>query len=58
MKKIKDIIDAIVFIILFFGFPIIAGIIVELLCKVITMEMIINTIGIALIIAIIYIIKN
>lgn len=55
----KKIIESILFIIVFIGFPIIiASLIVELLCKAITMEMIMNTLGIALIIAIIYIFKN
>lgn len=54
----KRILESIIFIICFIGFPIIASIIVELLCKVITMEMIMNTIGIFLIFAIVYIIKN
>lgn len=54
----KRMIEDILFIIVFIGFPIIASLIVELLCKVITMEMIMNILGIALIFAIIYIIKN
>ena len=54
----KNLIEGIIFIICFIGFPIIASIIVELLCKVITMEMIMNTLGIFLIFAIVYIIKN
>lgn len=54
----KKIFESILFIIIFIGFPIIASLIVELISKVITMEMIINTLGIVLIIAIIYIIKN
>lgn len=53
----KRMIENILFIIVFIGFPIIASLIVELLAKFITMEMIMNTLGIALIIAIIYIIK-
>ena len=54
----KRILESIIFIICFIGFPIIASIIVELLCKVITMEMIMNTLGIFLIFAIVYIIKE
>lgn len=54
----KKMIESILFIIVFIGLPIIASLIVELLCKIITMEMIMNTLGIVLIIAIIYIIKN
>lgn len=54
----KRIVESLLFILIFIGFPIIASIIVELLCNIITMEMIMNTLGIALIFAIIYIIKN
>ena len=54
----KRILENIIFIILVIGFPIISSLIVELLCKVITMEMIINVIGILTIVSIVYIIKN
>lgn len=46
MKKLKDIRDSIIFILLFFGFPIIAGMIVEYICNIITMKMIMTTISI------------
>lgn len=54
----KRIIENIIFIICFIGFPILASAIVEILANVITMEMIMNVIGILTIIAIVYIIKN
>lgn len=54
----RRILENIIFIICFIGFPIISSLIVELLCKIITMEMIMNTLGIFLIFAIIYIIRN
>lgn len=54
----KNLIENIVFIICFIGFPIISGIIVEFLSSIITMEMIMNAVGVLFIISIIYIIKN
>lgn len=57
-KEKVTILESIIFIILFIGFPILASAIVELLCRIITMEMIMNTMGILLIISIIYIIRN
>lgn len=54
----KKIIESIIFIVCFIGFPILTSAIVELLCEVITMEMIINVIGILTITSIVYIIKN
>ena len=54
----KNLIEGIIFIICFIGFPILASAIVEILVKVITMEMIMNVLGIFLIFAIVYIIKN
>lgn len=54
----KRILESIIFIICFIGFPILASAIVEILVNIITMEMIMNTLGIFLIFAIIYIIKN
>lgn len=57
-KEKVGILEIILFIIVFFGFPILASGIVELLCKVITIEMIMNALGIFLIFAIIYIIRN
>lgn len=54
----KRILENIVFILGFIGLPIITSLIVEIISKLITMEMIINTIGIFLIFAIVYIIKN
>lgn len=57
MKK-RDLIDGIIFILVFIGFPIIGGIIAEFLASIITMEMIMNVCYIFLIFAIIYIIKN
>lgn len=54
----KRIFESIIFIICFIGFPILASVIVEILARVITMEMIMNTLGIFLIFAIVYIIKN
>lgn len=54
----KNLIEGIIFIVCFVGFPIISGIIVEFLSSIITMEMIMNTLGIFLIFAIVYIIKN
>lgn len=56
MKKI--IIESIIFIICFIGFPILASALVNFLCSIITMEMIMNTIGIFFIFAIVYIIKK
>lgn len=50
----KNLIEGIIFIICFVGFPIL----VEFLSSIITMEMIMNTLGILFIISIIYIIKN
>lgn len=57
MKK-RDLIDGIIFILVFLGFPIIGGIIAEFLANIITMEMIMNVCYIFLIFAIIYIIRN
>lgn len=54
----KRILENIVFILGFIGLPIITSLIVEIISKLITMEMIINTIGILTIISIVYIIKN
>lgn len=54
----RKILESIIFIIFLIGLPIISSLIVELLCKVITMEMIMNTFGIFLIFAIVYIFKN
>lgn len=54
----KKILENIIFIICFVGFPIIASAIVELLCSIITMEMIMNVMGILTIASIVYIIKN
>lgn len=54
----KKIIESIIFIICFIGFPILASAIVEILANLISMEMIMNTLGIFLIFAIVYIIKN
>lgn len=54
----KKLIENIIFIICFVGFPILASIIVEFLSSIITMEMIMNTVGVLFIISIIYIIKN
>lgn len=54
----KNLIEGIIFIICFVGFPIISGIIVEFLASIITMEMIMNVCYIFLIFAVIYIIKN
>ena len=54
----KKIIENIIFIVCFIGFPILANILVEFLSSIITMEMIMNTLGIFLIFAIVYIIKN
>lgn len=54
----KKLIENIIFIILFVGFPIIGSIIVEFLVSIITMEMIMNTIGVLFIVSLIYIIKN
>lgn len=53
----RRILESIIFIILVIGFPILASAIVEILARVITMEMIMNTLGIFLIFAIVYIIK-
>lgn len=57
-KEKVTILESIIFIILFIGFPILASAIVEILSSIITMEMIMNTMGILLIISIIYIIRN
>lgn len=54
----KRIFESIIFIICFIGLPILASAIVEILVKAITMEMIMNALGIFLIFAIIYIIRN
>lgn len=54
----KKIIENIIFIIIFIGFPILASALVEFLSSIITMEMIMNTVGVLFIISIIYIIKN
>ena len=54
----KNLIENIIFILCFIGFPIISGIIVEILSSIITMEIIMNTVGVLFIISIIYIIKS
>lgn len=54
----KKIIENIIFIVYFIGFPILSGIIVEFLSSIITMEMIMNTAGIFFIFGVVYIIKN
>ena len=54
----KRILENLLFILIFIGFPILASAIVEILARVITMEMIMNTLGIFLIFAIVYLIKN
>ena len=54
----KNLIEGIIFIICFIGFPILASALVEFLSSIITMEMIMNTLGVLFIISIIYIIKN
>lgn len=54
----KRILENLLFIVIFIGFPILASAIVEILANLISMEMIINTLGIFLIFAIIYIIKE
>lgn len=54
----KNLIENIIFIICFIGFPILASALVEFLSSIITMEMIMNAMGILFIISIIYIIKN
>lgn len=54
----KKLIENIIFIMCFIGFPILASVLVEFLSSIITMEMIMNTVGILFIISIIYIIKN
>lgn len=54
----RRILESIIFIICFIGFPILASAIVEILARVITMEIIMNTLGIFLIFAIVYIIKE
>lgn len=54
----KNLIENIIFIICFLGFPILASSLVEFLSSIITMEMIMNTIGIFFIFASVYIIKN
>ena len=57
-KQMKKIIENIIFIICFIGFPILASALVEFLSSIITMEMIMNILGVLFIISIIYIIKN
>lgn len=54
----KKLIENIIFIMCFIGFPILASALVEFLSSIITMEMIMNTVGVLFIISIIYIIKN
>lgn len=54
----KKIIESVIFIVCFIGLPILASALVEFLSSIITMEMIINTLGVLFIISIIYIIKN
>lgn len=54
----RNLIEGIIFIIYFVGFPILASFLVEFLSSIITMEMIMNTLGVLFIISIIYIIKN
>ena len=54
----KRILENLLFIVIFIGFPILASAIVELLCSIVTMEMIMNVIGILTIASIVYIIKN
>lgn len=54
----KKLIENIIFIICFIGFPILGSALVEFLSSIITMEMIMNTLGVLSIISIIYIIKN
>ena len=54
----RKILESIIFIVCFVGFPIIASLIVNFLSSIITMEMIMNVIGILTIIAIVYIIKE
>lgn len=54
----KKLIENIIFIMCFIGFPILASALVEFLSSIITMEMIMNTLGVLFIISIIYIIKN
>lgn len=54
----KNLIEGIIFIICFIGFPILASVLAEFLSSIITMEMIMNTVGVLFIISIIYIIKN
>lgn len=54
----KNLIENIIFIICFIGFPILTSALVEFLSSIITMEMIMNAVGVLFIISIIYIIKN
>lgn len=54
----KRILENIVFILGFIGLPIITTLIVEIISKLVTMEMIMNVIGILTIASIVYIIKN
>lgn len=54
----RKILESIIFIVCFIGFPVVASAIVNFLSSIITMEMIMNVIGILTIIAIVYIIKN
>ena len=54
----RRILESIIFIIVVIGFPILASAIVEILVNAITMEMIMNVIGILIIASIVYIIKN
>lgn len=54
----KKLLENIIFIICFIGFPILASAIVEILANAITMETIMNVTGILTIISIVYIFKN
>lgn len=54
----KNLIEGIIFIICFVGLPILGSVLVEFLISIITMEMIMNTLGVIFIITIINIIKN
>lgn len=54
----KKLFENIIFIMCFIGFPILASVLVEFLASIITMEMIMNTMGVLFIISIVYIIKN
>ena len=57
-KEKVGILESIIFTIAFLGFPILASGIVELLCRIITMEMIMHFVGILFIVSIIYLIRN